>query len=142
MFIIEGIPAILLGIFSYFWIPNYPDANAKFLNEEEKRTIVASLPKTQPRAAAKAWDSAQIKAVIRDPTFPTFTLIWIFHAIGGWGISTVIPTVIYELGLTDTATAQLMTMPAYAFGCSCLILIGWLIRRKILISWVAAIGRK
>lgn len=32
--------------------------------------------------------------------------------------------------------------PAYAFGCSCLVLIGWLIRTKKLISWVAAIGRE
>jgi hypothetical protein len=142
VFIIEGAPAILIGIFSFFWIPNFPDANAKFLSDEEKRTILDSLPKTQPRAGAKAWNPAQVKALFKDPTFPTFTLIWVCHAIGGWGVGTVLPTVIYELGLTDTAAAQLMTMPAYAFGCSCLVLIGWLIRRKILISWVAAIGRK
>ena len=112
------------------------------MTEEEKSTIVESLPKTQPRAGAKAWDFVQVKALFKDPTFPTFTLIWICHAIGGWGVGTVLPTVIYELGLTDTAVAQLMTMPAYAFGCSCLVLIGWLIRTKKLISWVAAIGRK
>ena len=142
VFIIEGIPAIICGVISFFWIPNFPDAKAKFLSEEEKRTIVDSLPKTQPTAGSKTWNSAQVKALFTDPTFPTFTLIWICHAIGGWGVGTVLPTVIYELGLTDTAVAQLMTMPAYAFGCSCLILIGWLIRTKKLISWVAAIGRK
>ena len=142
MLIIEGAPAILIGVFSFFWIPNFPDGNAKFLNDEEKRLIVDSLPKTQPTAGAKAWNPAQVRALFKDPTFPTFTLIWVCHAIGGWGVGTVLPTVIYELGLTDTAVAQLMTMPAYAFGCSCLVLIGWLIRRKILISWVAAIGRK
>ena len=132
---------MLCGIISFFWIPNYPDANAKFLSEEEKQLIVDTLPKTQARAGAKTWDTAQVKALFKDPTFPTFTLIWVCHAIGGWGVGTVLPTVIYELGLTDTAVAQLMTMPAYAFGCSCLVLIGWLIRTKRLISWVAAIGR-
>lgn len=32
-----------------------------------------------------------------------------------------------------------MTMPMYAFGCSCLILIGWLIQTKRISSWVAAL---
>lgn len=95
---------------SFFWIPNFPDAKAKFLTEYEKRTIVASLPETQPKAGSKTWDKVQVKALFSDPTFPTFTLIWVCHAIGGWGVGTVLPTVIYELGLTDTAVAQLMTM--------------------------------
>lgn len=91
-------------------LPNYPDENCKWLSPEEKRTLLDSLPETQPKAGARTWNSEQVKALFRDPTFPTFTLIWVCHAIGGWGISTVLPTVIYELGLTNTAVAQLMTM--------------------------------
>jgi sugar phosphate permease len=110
LFIIEGIPAILCGIYTFFMLPNFPDENCKFLPEEDKRTILDSLPKTQPKAGAKTWNAEQVKALFKDPTFPTFTLIWVCHAIGGWGIGTVLPTVIYELGLTNTAVAQLMTM--------------------------------
>jgi len=86
-------------------------------------------------------------------------------------VSTVLPTVIYELGLTGTAVAQLMTMvsffdsqfigraymrlqcsgiltftdipspqPTYAFGCTCLVLIGYLIHRKFVSPWLAAIA--
>ena len=100
-------------------MPNFPAAEtsrvakvrkADILNDEEKRIINDSLPKTQPRAGAKTWNLDQVKGLFKDPTFPTFTLIWVFHAIGGWGVGTVLPTVIYELGLTDTAVAQLMTM--------------------------------
>lgn len=110
LFIIEGIPAILCGVYTFFRLPNFPDENAKFLTEQERQTILESLPKTQPTAGSKTWDGAQVKALLLDPTFPTFTMIWVFHAIGGWGIGTVLPTVIYELGLTDTAVSQLMTM--------------------------------
>lgn len=139
MFILEGIPAALCGIYTFFFLPNYPEG-AKFLDEEEKQVLLDHLPKTQPTSKARTWDTEQVKALFRDPTFPTFTMIWVFHAIGGWGISTVLPTVIYELGLTDTAVAQLMTMPTYAFGCSCLVLFGWLIHTKRLTSWVVAMG--
>ena len=51
----------------------------------------------------------------------------------------MLPTVIYQLGLTDTAVAQLMTMPTYTFGCSCLVFIGWLIHTRKVTPWVAAI---
>lgn len=107
----EGIPAIFCGLYSYFFLPNYPDSDSsKFLSADETRAIIANLPATQPTSAAKTWDWAQAKALFKDPTFVTFTLLWICHAIGGWGVSTVLPTVIYELGMTGTAVAQLMTM--------------------------------
>lgn len=110
VFIIEGIPPILLGVTTFFWLPNYPDEKANFVSAEERQVIVDSLPKTQPRGSAKTWNLDQVKALLCDPTSSTFTLIWVFHAIGGWGVGTVLPTVIYELGLTGTADAQLMTM--------------------------------
>lgn len=138
MFILEGIPAILCGIYTFFFLPDYPET-AKFLTEDEKDAIITHLPKTQPKSLAETWNWQQVKGLFHDPTFPTFTLIWIFHSIGGWGVSTVLPTVIYQLGLTDSAEAQLMTMPTYAFGCSCLVLIGWLIHRKKINPWVAAL---
>jgi hypothetical protein len=105
----EGIPAIFCGIYTYFFLPNYPDS-CKFFSEDEKRAIIANLPATQPTSTAKTWDWSQAKTLFKDPTFFTFTLVWICHAIGGWGVSTVLPTVIYELGMTGTAVAQLMTM--------------------------------
>jgi len=139
VFILEGIPAILCGIYTFFFLPDYPQ-ESKFLSEDEKNAIIDNLPKTQPTSTAKTWNLEQVKLLFRDPTFPTFTMIWICHSIGGWGVSTVLPTVIYELGLTGSAEAQLMTMPTYAFGCSCLVIIGWLIHRKKISPWVAAIS--
>lgn len=105
----EGIPAIFCGLYTYFFLPNYPNSSNVF-SEDEKQAIIANLPSTQPTSTAKTWDSSQAKVLFRDPTFFTFTLLWICHAIGGWGVSTVLPTVIYELGMTGTAVAQLMTM--------------------------------
>ncbi|KAK3679505.1 hypothetical protein LTR78_001066 [Recurvomyces mirabilis] len=140
VFILEGIPAILCGIYTLFFLPNYPGSKSNFLTDRETQVLLDDLPKTQPDLEAKTRNPAQVKALLRDPTFVTFTLIWVCHAIGGWGIATVLPTVIYQLGLTDSAVSQLMTMPAYAFGCCYLVTIGWLIHTKRLISWAAAIG--
>ncbi|KAK5680414.1 hypothetical protein LTS10_007342 [Elasticomyces elasticus] len=110
VFILEGIPAILCGVYTLFFLPNYPGPESKFLSAAETEVLINDLPKSQPDAKAKTWDPAQAKALLQDPTFYTFTLIWMCHAIGGWGITTVLPTVIHDLGLTDSAVSQLMTM--------------------------------
>ncbi|CAK4029530.1 high-affinity nicotinic acid transporter [Lecanosticta acicola] len=139
VFLIEGIPAILCGIYTFFFLPNYPETS-HFLTPQEQQAILSNLPATQPSAQAKTWNPEQFKSVFKDPTTLSFTLVWICHAIGGWGVSTVLPTVIYDLGLTDSAVAQLMTMPTYAFGCLSLILIGYIIQQRLLIPWTAAIA--
>lgn len=59
---------------------------------------------------SKTFETDQIKAMFENPTFVPFLIIWITHGIGGFGITFVLPTVIYELGISDTAISQLMTM--------------------------------
>jgi hypothetical protein len=59
---------------------------------------------------AKTFDLKQVKSLLTSPTFIPFLMIWITHGIGGWGISFVLPTVIYDLGISDTAISQIMTM--------------------------------
>lgn len=110
VFVLEGIPALLCGAYTHFFLPDYPDETSKFLTDAEKEVILRSVPKTQPKAKAKTWDRAQAKALVRDPTFATFLMIWICHAIGGWGVSKVLPTVVYDLGMEGSAVSQLMTM--------------------------------
>jgi predicted MFS family arabinose efflux permease len=139
MFLLEGIPAVVLGIFCWFWLPNFPETTP-FLSSTEQQILKATLPKTQPTAAAKTWNTSQAKALVQDPTFVTFNMLWIFHSIGGWGIQLVLPTVIYELGLEGSAVTQLMTMPTYTFGCLFMCLFGYLIHRGILGPWTVSMG--
>jgi MFS family permease len=139
MFILEGIPAVCLGIIAWFWLPNWPET-AKFLNAEAKETLLSDLPSTQPSGTAKTWNVSQARELVTDPTFVSFNLLWIFHSIGGWGISLVLPTVIYELGLEGSAISQLMTMPTYTFGCTFMCFFGWLIHRGLLGPWTVSMG--
>jgi hypothetical protein len=90
-------------------LPNYPQTVA-FLSEDEQAAIVADLPKQAPTMEAKTFDLKQVKSLLTSPTFIPFLMIWITHGIGGWGISFVLPTVIYDLGISDTAISQIMTM--------------------------------
>jgi hypothetical protein len=82
----------------------------KFLTEPEREAMLADLPQQAPTMNAKTFNLDQVKALFADPTFVPFLMIWITHGIGGWGVSFVLPTVIYELGISNTAISQVMTM--------------------------------
>ncbi|PPJ49632.1 hypothetical protein CBER1_02173 [Cercospora berteroae] len=139
VFILEGIPAVLMGIVTWFTLPNYPEDSA-WLSEEEKRAVIDTRPKTQPSANAKTWNSTEFKAIFKDSRNYTYTFLWICHAIGGWGIAKVLPTVIYELGLSGSAVTQLLTMPCYTLGFIVLNGFGWLIHRGYVNAWLTVIG--
>lgn len=137
LFILEGVPAILCGIFTFFHLPNYPQ-EAQFLDEPEKTSVLASLPKTQPNSGDKTWDWQQAKDLFTDVTTYSFLAIWMCHATGARAVNTVLPTIIYQLDISSSARAQLMTMPPYLIGAAGLIAIAWFIRTKKLKSWPCA----
>ncbi|KAL2881945.1 hypothetical protein SGCOL_002682 [Colletotrichum sp. CLE4] len=86
-----------------------------FLTASEREAILSDLPEQAPTMKSNTIDLQQVKSLFRDPTFVPFLMIWITHGIGGWGISFVLPTVIYELGISNTAISQVMTMPPFTY---------------------------
>ncbi|OJJ41829.1 hypothetical protein ASPWEDRAFT_56825 [Aspergillus wentii DTO 134E9] len=139
VFILEGIPAVLCGVYTYFYLPNYPETSP-LLSEPEKTLLLENLPDTAPNMSAKTFNWKEVKTLLSDPTFLSFSLLWITHGIGGWGISFVLPTVIYELGMTDTAVSQLMSMPPSSLAFIVLIILGYFIRKGWWDCWVVAVG--
>ncbi|KAH7115130.1 major facilitator superfamily domain-containing protein [Dendryphion nanum] len=139
LFILEGIPAILCAAYTWFYLPNYPET-VKFLSEEEREAVLADLPKQAPTMTAKTFDLDQAISLFKSPTFVPFLMIWITHGIGGWGISFVLPTVIYELGISNTAIAQVMTMPPFTLVFVILCGLAYFIHTKRLSPWVAGLG--
>ncbi|KAF2026350.1 MFS general substrate transporter [Setomelanomma holmii] len=139
LFILEGLPAILCAINTFFYLPNYPQT-VKFLSDDEREAIIAELPKQAPTMQAKTFDLDQIKSLFRSSTFVPFLMIWITHGIGGWGISFVLPTVIYDLGISNTAISQVMTMPPFTLVFVILCGLAFFIHTRRLSPWVAGLG--
>lgn len=139
VFIIEGIPPIVLGIYALFFLPNYPET-AKFLSEEEKRVLIERMPKTAPTVNGKVFDWDQVKILLRTPHFYTYSFLWFCHSVGGWGISYVLPSIVSDLGTHTTAIAQLMTMPAAFITFFTITCFGFLVHRKYANGFVLSIG--
>lgn len=109
LFLLEGLPAIILAFVALFGLPDYPET-ARMLTEEERVAVIRRLTSIKVSGQAKSWSWRDLAALFRDPTVYTFAAYWTAHGIGGFGINYALPTVIYDLGFTTTALSQLMNM--------------------------------
>lgn len=126
------------------------------MNDREREAILAELPEQAPTMKAKTINIQQIKDLFKSSTFVPFLMIWITHGIGGWGISFVLPTVIYELGISNTAISQVMTMvrfltlvaeaeidstqPPFTLVFVILLTLAFFIHAQKLSPWIAGLG--
>ncbi|KAJ3843045.1 major facilitator superfamily domain-containing protein [Lentinula raphanica] len=146
LFIIEGIPAILMGLATFYILPDFPQT-ATFLHEHERAVIIQRLAKASdggagaPSKMARTWDPDQVfRLIFRDPTFWTFSATWFCHAVGGFGLSYVLPTVIFELGFTTTALSNVLSMPPSLATFVLLNILGWLVQMRKWNPYRVAVG--
>ncbi|KAI0470106.1 MFS general substrate transporter [Xylariaceae sp. FL0804] len=139
LFLLEGLPAMVLSVVALLGLPDYPET-AKMLTDEEREFFVERLDNATPKGASHSWDTKWLKVLLRDPTFYTFTAYWVCHGIGGFGVGYALPTVIYDLGFTTTSDSQLLNIPPYVSGFLFLNVLGYFLHKKIIRPWTTAVA--
>jgi MFS family permease len=109
LFILEGIPAVIVGILVWFWLPDYPQT-ASWLTPEERAFAVKRLGQYAPSMSDKHWDSEIAKKTMIDPYFWLFALQYFLmtNSLNAFGYFA--PTIVASLGYTGSS-AQLLTVP-------------------------------
>ncbi|KAJ7778828.1 major facilitator superfamily domain-containing protein [Mycena maculata] len=114
IFIIEGAITSLIGLVSFFFLPNSPDT-ARFFNEEEKAYVKATLKHDgvlDPEGTdsfswsevAKAFTSIHVLIV---------GVIFFFSGVVLYSLAYFTPSIVQTLGYT-AAKAQLMSVPPFS----------------------------
>ncbi|USK60074.1 MFS transporter [Peribacillus asahii] len=124
MFILEGIPAIILGVVVIFYLTNRP-ANAKWLSKEEKDWLEGEL-------SAEQQVSAQINKVskldmLKDLKVWKLALFYFAGYTGIYGLSFWIPTIIKSLSENTTTNLEIgwLAMIPSLVGIPAIIFVGW-----------------
>jgi MFS family permease len=94
MFLIEGLPCILLGILALRFVPNRP-ADAAWLDPHEQRLLAAEL-------GVPAAQKHSFRAVARDVRIYVLALAYFCIIAAIYAISFWLPSLIKALGVTDT----------------------------------------
>jgi len=96
MFVIEAVPAVLLGCFCFYYLDN-SIAKAKWLTSAEKQVL--ELAKSED---VKAVDpQARVGKVFTDPRVWLISLICFCYVTGQYGITLWLPTFIRSTGVSD-----------------------------------------
>ena len=118
LFILEGIPSVLLGIVTWFYLTDKPE-KADWLTTEQKAWLAAKL---QAEIATKqAAKHLTLGEALSSPKVITLSLIY-FGFVGAlYGMQFWLPQIVKAFGLTNAQTGFVTAIP-YLFGTIAMIL--------------------
>lgn len=120
LFILEGIPAIVLGGLSFFVLSDSP-RTANWLTDSEKSALLANL------AAENSTDNQQpasLKEILTFGRLWQLALIYFLLVTGLYGISFWLPQIIRDFGSRDLISIGLLTAIPYFVAMLGMVLVG------------------
>ncbi|KAF2798229.1 high-affinity nicotinic acid transporter-like protein [Melanomma pulvis-pyrius CBS 109.77] len=115
--IIEGIPTFVLGIATWWILPDNPET-AYFLNEAERKLAAVRLTRqTGYTVTAAAFHWEDVRAGLKDWKVWAFSFAQFGSDTMLYGFSTFLPTIIRGINpKASAALIQVLTIPCYALG--------------------------
>ena len=112
LFIIEGIPSVLLGIVSWFYLTDRPE-KADWLTAEQKAWLAAKLQaETATKQASK---HLTLGEALSSPKVITLSLVYFGFVAALYGMQFWLPQIVKAFGLTNAQTGFVTAIP-YLFG--------------------------
>jgi MFS family permease len=125
LFLIEGLPTIVLALLIFLFLPNRPE-NSKYLTEEERALATTRLTSNDPNKLKKRkFQWSGFRRAITDYKIYMCGVIYLGVNLTLGSISGFLPTIIASLGYSN-AQAQLYTVPPYACAAVFMVLTSFL----------------
>jgi D-galactonate transporter len=121
MFVIEGAPAIVLGLLAAFYLVDGPQ-HATWLNAEEKAQLIAQRDEDR-RVSSDAHSSRSVMQALRNPRVYLFAFIYFSLTCASLTLNFWMPLMIRDFGVHDVLAISLYTVIPNAVGAVGLILI-------------------
>ena len=110
LFILEGIPAVIFGVITIWYLTDWP-SQAKWLPEDEKSWIINELKKEKAakKRSYNVWEAFRHRDVI------VLTLCYFCAMTGSYGIAFWLPTILKRLsGQSDLKVTLMAALPYVA----------------------------
>src|SRR3954451_18160143 len=107
IFLVEGLPAVLLACYGLVTLSNRP-ADAHWLTTEQRTWLQRRL---DTEAAAKAGHGMGLLRSIASPQMLILTLAYVAMAYGVYAMAFFLPLIVKSLGLSNTAIGYVLVLP-------------------------------
>jgi len=128
LFIIEGLPAIIMGCVAFIWLPDRPEMTS-FLTEDERKLAIARMNRGISGDSGLVVNKSHIVAALTDWKVYVGGVIYFGLNCALTAMSAFLPTILKTLGFTN-ANAQLLTVPNYAVAAVVLVGTCWISDRR------------
>jgi MFS transporter, ACS family, tartrate transporter len=118
LFIIEGVPSVLLGIVAWFYLTDRP-AKADWLSAEQKAWLAAKLEGEV--AAKQAATHLTLGQALSSPKVIALSLVYFGFVAALYGMQFWLPTIVKAFGFSNAQTGFVIAVP-YLFGTVAMIL--------------------
>lgn len=122
LFVLEGIPAVALGIVTIYFLPDWP-REAEWLEAEERGWITQEL--AREKEAKLQVKRVSIGEALRMPRVILLTLIYFLSVTGIYGFAVWFPTILKRATGFSNFTVTLLAVLPYAAGAIAMLFIGW-----------------
>jgi MFS transporter, ACS family, tartrate transporter len=126
LFIIEGIPVVLLGVAALWLLPDRPE-DAPFLNAEERQLVRAHI-----NSERREHEKRQLMPALKDPRVLLLAASQFGFIAGSYGIGIWLPQIIKDAQLSNL---QVGFVTGACYAVASVAMIGWA-------EWVARTGKK
>ena len=121
VFILEGVPSVLLGIITLFYLTDRPQ-QARWLPDDEKQWLVNELAREKEQKSSTG--GADLRAAFRHPQIILLTVLYFFVVTGNYGLNFFLPSITKNMkGMSIVAQTILTTLP-YIFCIIAILLVG------------------
>ncbi|MBO9648128.1 MAG: MFS transporter [Variovorax sp.] len=134
LFVLEGIPAVLLGLFAWFRLSDTP-ATASWLNSEERLRLASALAADSPRQASQG----RLRDVLRDRRVYIAGLVYFCIYCGVNTTGYWMPTLIRGLGVEDLKTIGILTSVPFVIALVGMYVLGRSSDRRMERRWHVAL---
>ncbi len=121
VFILEGFPAVILGIATIFYLTDRPK-DAKWLEEDERNWISEELLKE--KLMRKKAGELSIWQALRHRNVIFLTLGYFCAVTAAYGFNLWLPTIIKGFGYSNLQTSLISALP-YIAGLFAMLIVGW-----------------
>lgn len=121
VFVIEGVPTVLIGIVVYLMLSDKPE-QAKWLDEREQQ-VVKQVMSADQKGEPATHSHGKLKAAFADPKTWVLAFIYFSCACAVYTLTFWLPTMVKGLGISDVAQIGWYTAIPFAFGALGILLI-------------------
>ena len=117
LFVLEAVPAVLMGIFVFFYLDDRIQ-KAKWLSEEEKQILEKNI-----EAEAKDKQTHSLRQAFGSGMVWLMSFIYFCLLMGMYGVTFWLPTIIKATGVKSVLDVGLLTSIPFGVGVICMVLI-------------------